>query len=80
MNSETVLLHHTIYMPSCIESASREFSDHCKIVKLSESAKLTKIRIVIPSPLREKTDEIRNEFLNYLLDLCLKEHLRMCSD
>lgn len=63
-----------IYSQECIDSAVAAYSNFCSVVVLGDTPRGREIEI---RPMADVSDEFRlvREFLNYLLDLSLENHL-----
>lgn len=70
----TVNLSLSIYPFECIREAIIAYKGYCEVNFISQQASQCVIEI-IPAPEIEDSGQLRNEFLNYLLDLSVEKHL-----
>ena len=72
--SVQISLDETIYPLECIREASVVYSELCSVTLQHGTEHSVVAEITSLSPADERT--VVNEFLNYLLNLCLEKHLR----
>jgi hypothetical protein len=72
--SHSIPIIWSIYPPDCLERATSDYQHLCEI----EQSNMTSNGCVITIRIREHRDEqtVRNEFLNYLLEISLERHLQ----
>lgn len=72
--SVQISLAETIYPLECIREAGVVYSELCSVTLQHGTEHLFVAEITSLSPADERT--VVNEFLNYLLNLCLEKHLQ----
>jgi hypothetical protein len=72
--SVQISLDETIYPLECIREAGVVYSDLCSVTLQHGTEHSFVAEITSLSPADERT--VVNEFLNYLLNLCLEKHLQ----
>lgn len=72
--SMQISLDETFYPLECIRKAGVDYSELCSVTLEHETEHSVVAEITSLSPPDERT--VVNEFLNYLLNLCLEKHLQ----
>lgn len=71
-----VVLDHEFYLPECLAAAASDYAPCCTIQQVEFSPQQTTITITVLPDFAAEASTIVSEFLNYLLDLSLKQHLQ----
>lgn len=70
-----VRLSKKIYPSACLEQAAQAYSSLCSISVSQDTAAERHIEIKISTSVEAEENKVAREFLNYLLDLSLENHL-----
>ena len=65
-------LNHDIYKKPSLEKTISDYSQYCKVKTQSLDENNTTIEIFINPEHLQDAEQIKNEFLNYVLDLSIK--------
>ena len=70
-------LNHEIYEKSSLEKAIKDYSSYCSIKTLHTDKNNTEIEIILKEEYKKDSEQIKNEFLNYVLDLSIKNNFEV---